>query len=356
MSNQLVYLNTAGTGLLSSQSIARAKAFMDKTLTDSSTAFLEWLADDLPRLRKNTAQLFDTTEDQVAFTPNFSFALSAIAQSLEGRLKRVLLYQSDYPSLNLPFELGDFELHYVKSRDGFHISTDEVIETIDQQEIEVVALSHVQFLTGFKLDIQAIGTYCKDNGVVFIVDGTQSMGATTVSFGRLPVDVLIGSSYKWLNGGFGSAITCIRSAFIERFPPRIAGFGSIDKSDTSWNYRPSYKSFEPGHMNAPALLQLQESVQQKLENGLENIYVHNTALTKQLHEALLNLPFEVIGKEDAENRLHILVFKASKDIADALVDEGFALTWRKETIRVSPHFYNTAEDIDAFIDALKKKI
>src|SRR5699024_3252607 len=128
--------------------------------------------------------------------------------------------------------------------------------------------------------------------------------------------------------GFGSAIVCIRSAFIDRFPPRIAGFGSIDKSNASWNYRPSYKSFEPGHMNAPALLQLQESVQQKRQKGLENIYVHNTALTKQLHEALLDLPFEVIGKEDSENRLHILVFKAARDIADALTAEGFAFTWR----------------------------
>lgn len=356
MNNQRIYLNTAGTGLLSPQAIKKAKSFMDKTLQDPSEVFLGWLENDLPRLRKAAARLFDTADNQIAFSPNFSFALSSVIQSLEGRAKKVLLYNDDYPSLNLPFELGKFEVHYINSYDGFHISTEDILQIIKKEKIEIVALSHVQFLTGFKIDIKSIGKYCKANGIVFIVDGTQSMGATPINFDRLPVDVLIGSSYKWLNGGFGSAILCIKNTFIEKYPPRIAGFGSLDKSAGQWQYRPSNKSFEPGHLNAPALLQLQEGIDDKLKTGLETIHSHNTALAQKLQERLLQLPIDIIGTDDFENRLHILVFKAGKSIADYLKERRFAITWRKENIRVSPHFYNTEEDIDAFVEAISNKL
>lgn len=356
MNSNLIYLNTAGTGLVSNEAVEKAKHFLDKTLIDPSEAFLEWLANDLPRLRKKTAQFFDTTDEQIAFAPNFSFALSSIIQSLEGRAKKVLLYNADYPSLNLPFELGDFEVHYINSRDGFHISTEHIIEKIEKEKIEIAAFSHVQFLTGFRLDIHTIGKYCKENGIVFIVDGTQSMGATPINFERLAADVLIGSSYKWLNGGFGSAVVCFKNSFIENFPPRTAGFGSMDKSADRWFYRPSNKSFEPGHMNAPALIQLQEGINYKLKAGIDHIHTHNTVLMQQLQEELLKLPVEIIGANDFENRLHILIFKAGKSIADALQQDGFAVTWRRDTIRVSPHYYNTEEDIDAFVSALSAKI
>lgn len=354
MNHKQIYLNTAGTGLLSREAIDAAKDYLDKASTDPSSAFLGWLGNDLPVSRKNAARLFDTTEDQIFFSPNFSFALVSVLQSLVGRLKKVLLYDTDYPSLNLPFELGNFKVSYVKDHDGFHISTEEIIEKIKKENIEIVAFSHVQFLTGFKLDINTIGEYCHKKGVVFIVDGTQSMGATATNFNRLPVDVMIGSSYKWLNGGHGSAVGCIRKSFIEKYPPGIAGYGSIDHTKTQWDYRPSNKSFEPGHLNPPGLLQLAEGINHKLKVGLDSIYTHNTALVERLHKGLLNLPFEVVGKEDFHNRLHILVFKAEEKVAEELQNAGFVITWRKETIRVSPHYYNTDEDIDALLSELKK--
>ena len=352
--DQLTYLNTAGTGLLSAAALRAAADFQQKTTTDPSSAFLDWLDQQLPRLRKDTARLFDTRADQIAFAPNFSFALSAVIGCLAGRVRKVLLYQNDYPSLTLPFELGPFDLHYVNDTDGFHISTEEIIAAIDRHKIEVVALTHVQFLSGFKLDIQKIADYCRKSGTVFIVDGSQSMGAVPMSFDRLPIDVLISSCYKWLNGGFGSAVLCIKKHFIDQFPPRIAGYGSMDKTDGRWQYRPSYKSFEPGHLNPPALLQLHEGIREKLERGLEAIYSHNNRLVRRLHDKIATLPFEIVGNGDLTNRLHILVFKAPETVAAWLKQNGCEVTWRRDTIRVSPHFYNTEADIDRFADVLKK--
>ncbi len=349
-----VYLNTAGTGLLSPAAVAAAQKFQNETLVDPSKAFLNWMEKDLPGIRKNAAGLLNASEEQISFLPNFSFALSAIIQGLQGRVKKVLLYKADYPSLNLPFELGNFEIHYVDSTDGFHISVDDVIRKINKEKIEVVALSHVQFLSGFKIDLDAVGQYCKEKGVVFIVDGTQSMGAVPIAFQHLPVDVLIGSSYKWLNGGFGSAILCIKEPFIDRFPPRTAGYGSLDKHGLQSEYRPSNKSFEPGHMNAPALLQLNDGMLHKLKIGLEAINKHNAELMRKLQNSMMELPYPVIGGEDLKNRLHIFCFKAEKAVAEYLKKEGFALTWRQGSIRISPHYYNTEMDIEMFVHTLKR--
>lgn len=354
MDKKSIYLNTAGTGLLSSEAIQTAKNFLDQAAINPSLAFHEWMEKDLPELRKDTARLLETNEENISFLPNFSFALGAVLQSLNGKGKKVLLYDMDYPSLNMPFEVGDFDCYYIQDEDGFHLSTAAILQKIKQQKIDIVALSHVQFLTGYKVDIESIGKYCQEKGVLFIVDATQSMGALPLNFDKLPVDVMIGSSYKWLNGGMGSAILCTKKDFLEKYPPEIAGFGSLDQSDDKhWKYSPSNRSFEPGHMNATGLLQLHQGIRQKIKIGVAQIAQHNTDLIHDLHAGLLSSPFEIIGENDLENRLHILIFKAPKNSAEDLQKAGFVLTWRKNTIRISPHFYNTKEDIQLFLKALK---
>jgi selenocysteine lyase/cysteine desulfurase len=349
--SQPIYLNTAASGLLSQESIDAAASFQEATLGNSIGALKHWMSENLPRLRKKTANLLGASEEEIGFVPNFSFGLLPIIHTLEPHLNNVLLYKDDYPSLNMPFELADFDIHYVESSDGFHISTEEIKSIIDQKEIEIVAISHVQYLTGFKIDIDELGEYCRDNGVVFIVDGTQSIGAVDCSFSKMTVDVLISSSYKWLNGGFGSAVLCIKKEFIDQFPPCIAGYGSLDDDG---NYTPSVKSFEPGHLNATGLLQLEKAVDQKLEHGLADIEKHNMALLQKLIDDFAEVSFSIRGSSSLNDRLTMVCFEADEDVFDYLINKNFSLTWRKGMIRVSPHFYNSEEDIDALIDALKR--
>lgn len=354
MQPEQIYLNTAGSGIVLPAGIKASQSFTQELGNNPSRVFLEWMEKELPLLRRHTTQLFHAREDEIAFLPNFSFALSAVLQGLKGKVQNVLLYDADYPSLNLPFEVNGFRLHYIKDEDGFHLNEEQLFEKIKKYKIELLALSHVQFLTGYKIDLQKITTFCRDQGVLFIVDGTQSMGAVPIDFGKLPADVLIGSCYKWLNGGFGSAILCVKKEFIEKYPPGVAGFGSIDHSDPDWAYHPSFKSFEPGHLSAAPLLQLEEGIKQKLEDGLESIDRHNSSLIKQLHDGLRALPYPIIGEGDLEHRLHILIFEAAKEVGEALQQRNISVTWRRNTIRVSPHFHNTKEEIEGLLNALEE--
>lgn len=350
----LVYLNTAAAGLLSPTTLSAPDSFGRGMLRNPGGAFMGWLTEGLPRLREKAAVLLGTNVRQVGFAPNFSFGFCSVVESLRDRVHRVLLFRDDYPSLNLPFELGGFEISYLESADGFSISLQEIKKILEQKKIEVLALSHVQFLAGFKIDVEALGLYCRSHGVVFLVDATQSMGAVPLHFDDLGTDVLISSSYKWLNGGYGSAVCCITEEFIRRFPPRIGGFASMVQAPGGWYYEPSIVSYEPGHLNIPGLLQLEEAIDARLKQGQDAVADHNRRLVQRLAEGISGTPFRIRGGAGSSDRAALLSFDADKKVHDYLVGLGFSVTWRRGLIRVSPHFYNTTAEIDSLVSALEQ--
>lgn len=341
--DHITYLNTAAMGLVSSESIAAAQKFQKGTLTNAVGSFFHWMEEELPNLRVKVAELIHADPTQIAFTPNFSYSIQAVAENLRNKVKKVLLYKDDYPSLNKPFELGDFEVHHVGNNDGFSISIDEIRTIAIREKIEVIAMSHVQYLTGFTIDIETLGDFCKEEGIVFIIDTTQSLSAVELNFNLLPIDVMISSSYKWLNGGPGSAVLAIKDEFLRKFSP---GQGDLKQ-------QPSIKSYEPGHLNSLGLLQLEKSVEQRLIVGVTNVEEHNRVLIKRLATGLEGTTYKVNGGNGAEELSTILCFVAGQEVHDELTQNNISVTWRNGLIRVSPHFYNTEEDIDRLLMVLK---
>lgn len=352
--NKVTYLNTAAVGRLSEASIQAVQRFQNLSKSNPSGAFFDWMSNQLPLLREGIAKLVHTRVAQVAFTPNFSFSLLTIIHTLRPKMKKVLLFEDDYPSLNLPFELGGWEVSYLKSQDEWTVSIAEIQRIIERDKIEVLAISHVQFLTGYTIDLEVLSTICQDKGVILIVDTTQSMGAVEMNFDELQIDVMISSSYKWLNGGMGSAVMCIKEEFMQRFSPRIAGFGSMLHSEEGWTYTPSLKSYEPGHLNPIGLIQLQQAVEERLKRGVLNVEQHNLSNLKYLSEQLSSTSFKATGAHELSNLSTILCFDADKIISDKLEEHDIIVTWRKGKIRVSPHFHNTPSDIDRLVQVLKE--
>lgn len=354
MANEnLIYLNAAAVGLVSKESVQAAQDFQEGTLTNPAKTFFLWKQNGLEELREKVAQLINGKTSQIAFIPNFSFGIAAVLDSIRTKVSKVLLYRDDYPSLTMPVELGGFDVSYVESKDGFSFEIEDIKTLVEEEGIEAVIISHVQFLTGFTLDIETLGNYLKSKGVAFIVDTTQSTGAIELDFQSSPVDVLISSSYKWLNGGMGSAVLAIKKEFLEKYPPRIAGFGSVMQTPEGWTYNPSIISYEPGHLNPLGLLQLFEGVKHHLKMGVPTIQKHNYALIKRLGEGLKKTNFKVKGGNEAKQLSTLLVFEAPQEVHEYLVKNKVVTTWRKNTIRVSPHYYNTEEEIDRLVELLR---
>ncbi len=348
-----IYLNTAATGIVDQNNIQDSIDYLQKITVDPMGRFMEFFNEERNILRERAGALLGTDPDNIAFTANFSASQNEIAASLEGKKKNVLLYRDDYPSLRMPFERRDFHITYIDSTDGFTIDLNELEDIIKKENIEILPISHVQFLSGYAIDIPRLSEICARNNVHCILDITQSCGALPISFSWPGIDVMISSSYKWLRAGHGAALMAVSPEFIEQFPPVGPGFGSMTMSEDGWYYQASAKGYEPGHPNVAILLLLSNALNSAMQYGLESIKSENDTLINYLINGIHASQYDLLGTQDLTDRLHILCVEMPQEVHEQLTQMGFSTTWRKGFMRISPHYYNTLEEIEKFNKALE---
>lgn len=346
-----VYFNTSSTGLISRKSMEAADLF-NQGLHEFGGSHAERFKDEaLPVIREDICKFIDADIDELALIPNFSHGLCAILPALT-ELKRMLLFSDDYPSLTQPFINHGFDIHWLESDDGFFMDLEGIKQLVLEHRIQILAISHVQYLSGFIVDLMDLGGFCRQNNVLLIVDGTQSLGAVPFSFKSSNVDIYIASNYKWMNAGFGTGILCMRQEILKKYPPKSGGFHSYKMLNDSWKYVPSIHSYEPGHLNMPGLAMLHEAVKFKMEIGVEQIAKHNSYLMNMLLNELKPTSHEIVGEATAENRAGIVSIKGDEKLFQHLSDHGFVAKFRQNTIRIGIHFYNTEEDVDRLVSCL----
>jgi len=342
------YLNTAASGLMSKKATEKVQEFHSNYLEKGTVHADAWLMNDFPKVRETIAEFIDASIEQLAIIPNFSFGYNSLLDSI-GK-KKTLVYERDYPSLKIPLELKGFELVELQDTLGFAIDQNELFKILVQENIELLVMSHAQFKTGFLADIQAIGTFCKKNNIIFIVDATQTAGAIPMSFSNLNVGALIWSNYKWINGGFATGVMCLKPHMITDHVPRIGGFGSFVIEGDNWIYRPSSKSYEPSHPNMAALLGLQVALEEKMEIGINSIRSHNKELLEYCTQGLIAKGVDFYGKDSPTSERAFIVMPAEEEVFQKLKSRNIITTFRENYIRFGFHFYNSKEDVDAFLE------
>ncbi|XZF12558.1 aminotransferase class V-fold PLP-dependent enzyme [Chitinophagaceae bacterium MMS25-I14] len=350
--NGKTYLNTASCGLLGKSALQNTYDFYDAMLTESSTASEHIRDTILPQVRNTVASFLSAPASRIAFVPNFSWGLNGILDAMKGT-EKVLLYQHDYPSLYEPFRIKGFDITWIDTTDGFIIDTELIKEQLLQHDIDVLAISHVQWLTGFKADIEEIGIFCREQDIIFIIDATQSAGAVPLYLDGEYADAVIFSNYKWMNAGFGTGVMYLSEKFMEVYPPLMGGHNSYAMVDNVWKYTSSLRSYEPGHLNLHGLLVLDAAIRQKQEHGIEAIAAHNMLLTQLLLDELRDMNAPLIGPVTLDGRSSIVVLHGGSDVHQYLYDNGIVTTKRDERIRISTHFYNTKEDINRLTECLR---
>lgn len=345
------YFNTAATGLLLPKYVKAATAFLDDMVVNASEANEKWYSHFLPDLRHAAAELLDADVNEIALVPNFSYALSALVHALTPGM-RVLVLHEDYPSVVDPFRLNGFDVHRLKSEHKIHFNVEDIMVQCLARKTEVLAISHVQWLTGFKLDLNALGKFCREKGILLIVDATQSLGAIPVSLRESGADVIIASNYKWMNAGLGTGIMCARRDFLERFPAKIRGNHSRMLAGEKWTDEASILGYEPGHLNTPGLLMLAQSIEDKLHTGTDQIEQHNLRLTQHFIEEMVNEKTSVMGPESMQGRSSIVAVRGGERLYEYLTQKGFVLSFRNGVVRISFHYHNTKEEVNALIHCM----
>ena len=357
-----IYLNHAATSPLPTKVIDA----VNKYLKERSETQIDNLASFQPTLTETrgfAARLLNTTPDRIAFFGNTTNAINLLATGIEWKTgDRIILDDIEFPANVYPFlnlkRLG-VEVDFVKNRDGKILLED--LEAKITPRTKLLSISHVQFLTGYRSDLKAIGELCKKRGIIFSVDAIQAAGVMPIDVQEMKIDFLATGGQKWLMSPQGIAFAYVSEEMQGRITQAYLGWTSIknffgeftryrlDLDDTARRY-------ENGTMNFIGITSLHESLSTLLEVGIDSIEEHVLDLSDKLISELKSLGLHAYVEGSRKERSGIISIRVPD--ADAysakLAKAKIVVAVRQGVIRVSPHFYNTEEEILTLVENLKQ--
>lgn len=350
---QYTYLNTAGCGLLSQSSQQVLQEGIQQYANHGSLAREVWF-EELSFLRQRAAELIGASETEVALITNFTNGVYQVAHLLREHAEKVLLIDDDYPSLTLPWHLLGYEVHSTPVHSNGSISPETIEDSIRQHQIKILAVSHVQYSSGFQLSLAELGEICRRNDTLLVVDATQSLGMIPISLRDTPVDVLIASGYKWLNSGLGNGLLYLREDLYAQLRPNLLGFGAVGSNYTPESLQElpfTPQTLEAGHYNFFSLLVLRQAIEDSLQIGIANINHRVMQLRQQLTEGLPG-NISLVSDYPSTQASGIVVVKAPADAEQQLRAQNIITATRPKGLRISPHFFNDEGDIQQVCQAL----
>jgi selenocysteine lyase/cysteine desulfurase len=317
--------------------------------------------------RKLSAQLLNCQPDEVALVGPTSLGLSLVASGLNFRKgDNILIYHDDYPSNVYPWmalAAKGVQVRLLNTRGLGVIRPIDVIGQVDENT-RLVALASCHFISGFRIEIAAIGKYLRERGILFCLDAIQTLGAfpTTVEH----VDFLAADAHKWLLGPCAAGIFYVRREFQEKLNPPIYGWHNVKNpnfvAQDQIVFRSGAVKYEAGTQNLLGLVGLIASMELALDIGVENIATELLRKRALLVPALQKKGFTVLNADvKPENAGGIVsFFQPGKDLTalnQKLSEAGIVASLRTDRkgqnyIRLSPHFYNTDAELERVLELL----
>lgn len=366
--NQRTYLISASLGPLSRRSRALAEEHLD--LWQRLGPEELWFHYGMKRLdecREKYGQLIGADPDEMAIVPSVSAGLSSLATCLDfAKRPKVVLTDMDFPTNHyvwLAQQKAGAKLDVVHSPDGIRIDVEDVISRIDEQTA-IVNVNRVLFESSYIQDVRAIAEAAHAVGAYVVVDDFHGTGVLPLDIHDVGVDFLLGGALKWLCGGQGIAFLYCRRDLVSRMESRVVGwFGTKDPFDFDrerLRLRDDARRFETGTYTLPQAWTASGGLGIMLEVGVETIRARNQELTRYVIAQADDANLEVLSpREDSERgglvRLRIPGGRArAEDVLHRLFERNVVLDSRHDAVRISPHFFNTEEDIDRCFAELRQ--
>ena len=355
------YLNSCSLGALSRPAENRLRTFRDEWHRYGASAWYETWTGRLDELRGRVAGMLNADGSEIALGASVSAALAVVASAVDYRHRpRVVVADLDFPTLAYAWmQRPDVEVVRVPSDDGATIDPQRWADAVDGRTA-ILATSHVFFTTGAIQDLRALADIAHDAGALFLVDAYQSTGQVPVDVRADDVDVLITGPLKWLMGGPGLSYTYVRDDLARDLTPTIAGwFGAQDQFDfdiTTHRFRDDARRFELG---TPALHTVHTALggQEIVDKiGVDGIRARNRELTERLVDRARDAGFRMRLAPDPEQRSAIVMIEHPEphQAVAGLERAGIIVDARPGYVRVSPHFYNTGDEVDQVVATLRE--
>lgn len=363
ITERAVYLNHAAVSPPPTLTIAAIQAQLEDVSANGSVNFRSWLATK-ERARNLLAGMIGARPEQVAFTRNTSDGLSTVANGLRWRAgDNLVTFRREFPSNVYPWlRLRDacgVEVRMCEERDG-RIHLDELIGLIDGKT-RIVAVSQVQFASGFRADLNRLGRAARAHDALLVVDVIQALGVIPTNVDTDLIDVAAGAAHKWLLTPEGVGILYLSDRARERIAPTLVGWLSVPRPedhgnlDQSWN--PGALAWETGTGPTALIHGLEVSLRLLTDTGVERIAAYLDELTDYLCDKLAGRPYQIVSSRRSSEKSQIVCIR-HKDGIDALglyvhlKQRNIITAPRGDRLRIAPHFYNTTADMDQLVESL----
>lgn len=319
----------------------------------------------LGRARSAVARLIGADETEVALAWNTSFGINLAARSLpvaEG--STIVVSDGEFPANVYPWmAMPGARLELVAADSLGRPDEARLMERLERGDVSVLALSSVQFATGYRADIARFGRFCRERGIHFVVDGIQSVGQVPIDVSAMQIDILAVGGHKWLCGPFGTGFVYVRNELLERLEPVLVGWTGMTASadigsltNYRWGLRPDARRFEVATLPFHDFAGFAASLELLLEVGVEQIQTHLRGLLQPVVQWLRESDgAEVITPDDPARCAGILAFRPPEiePVAAALANAGIVCGQREGAIRLAPHLYSTESEIGTVLEVLE---
>src|SRR5713226_9049289 len=364
-----VYLNHAADGPLPRPTARTMHTYIDDTSQFGNVNFDRWTMYEQGAHRR-LANMLNVRPDQIAMTASTGDGLMHIAGGLNWREgDTIITAECEFPSNVYPWlnlQQQGVQVHFVKMHE-YRIRVEDVLAQITERT-RLVSLSLVEFSTGFRTDIATIARHCQERGILCGIDAMQALGALDIDAQQLGVDFLAAASNKWLLGPLITGILYVTDDLLAQLRLERRGWFSVESPFEHFKYDQPLKQgaarFEHSSSNLMPIVALDASlgVFESIDGGMQAVEARIFGLTSYAITGLERLGYPVVSPQGAGERSGIVCFQphperqdlTPQSIVDELAAHQIHLAARATVARISPHFYNTLEDIDAMLNILEE--
>jgi selenocysteine lyase/cysteine desulfurase len=357
ITERYTYLNHAACSAMPTPGVEALARYWHGQTTRGVLNELEYVPV-IDRAREKMARLIGADFSEVGWVLNTSTAISMVANGLNWKQgDNVVTVRGEFPANVYPWldlkRLG-VETRLIEKQDG-RVRADDIAAVIDART-RLVSVSWVDFGTGTRADIASIGELCREKGVLFNVDGIQGLGALHMDVAGLNINFMGAGVHKWLMGPQGVGLLYVRRDSLNLLHPLTANWYSALDPHDHLNYGQPYvdraSRWEGSTQNLSGLIAFDAVLAMLLEVGTERIEARVLELTNRLIEGLRRQGYSVVSSQVPGERSGVVCFRAKGDpqkVVERAEAAGVIIAARVGVVRVSPHFYNTEEEIDKLL-------
>lgn len=361
IARQYSFMDHAAVAPISGRAAAAMRRFIDEA--ESHAYARGGLYPESKRVRQLAGKLLNCHPEEITFIKNTSEGLSFVANGLAwSKGDNIVTTGVEFPANIYPWMNLKSQGVQVKMvpEDGGRIPLERMVELIDDRT-RVVTISAVQFASGYRSDLAALGTACQERGVLFCVDAIQALGCVPIDVRAMKIDFLSADGHKWLLGPEGAGLFYCRHELLGLLRPTSIGWLGVKDAMNHCDYRLEFRDdarrFDGGSYNLAGIWGLGASIEWLLEIGIDKIWERVRMLTDRIAEGVRQKGYRVVSSRKPGEESGIVSFVSATHDHGRIVSHlrqeyRTVIAAREGRLRASPHFYNTEAEIDQLVGHL----